>query len=49
MTKEHPMKPILKENHTNMISKLELPAEIVAKLADLTEQGMGYQIKGISF
>lgn len=31
-----------------MTAKVELPAEIVAKLADLPEQGMGYQIVDIT-
>ncbi len=39
--------PTLSENHISMPEKIELPTNLIDKLANLPEQGMGYQIVNV--
>lgn len=38
----------LKESHISMIAKVKLPSKLIDKLADLPEQGMGYQVVNVT-
>lgn len=38
----------LKESPISMTAKVELPTNLIDKLADLPEQGMGYQVVNVT-
>jgi len=38
----------LKESPISMTAKVELPTKLIDKLADLPEQGMGYQVVNVT-
>lgn len=44
----HQMERTLKENHIKMTSKVKLPNNLIDKLTELPEQGMGYQVVSVT-
>ncbi len=48
LTTELQMELTLNENHISMTEKVELPTNLIDKLADLPEQGMGYQVVNVT-